>query len=693
MNRQTSSKNCKKWQKFAKTSHFSVNFITFGAKLLPLALRPRLFDVSILIILISALLYIVNIPVSNVSAASITLTIPKTLTLNVNPVANNGFAKSETPGKITVATDNSVGYTLSIKAKNESNDLLNGNNKIVSISNNLSEDNFKNSEQSNIWGFLPSKLYNTESQTSQDNSDFIPGPKNDKDTTIDVTDSSNTEPNSYNISLGAKVDSTIPSGSYSNTFIISATTNELPYEKMQNWEGCDSLGDEQTITLIDSRDNKHYTVAKLKDGKCWMTQNLALGKDGTMTLTSSDSDVSSDYTLPASSPSGFSDDSAQNIYVTPAPDDNYYGGYYTWLAATAGTNPSSGEASSSICPKGWRLPTNAEFSALTKSYDSTTAQQAPANFVLAGYYDSSSPHVQGTRGFWWSSTAVSSGTKAYHLRLWPDFSSFFTDNHYKRYGSSIRCVSRSTDPIGNMQDVGIWGAFVEKGQSVQAVDTRDNKTYTVARLEDGKLWMTQNLGIGSNDRATSLDPDNTDISQLYTLPQGSTTGFSDNSAQNIYITPTPDNNRYGGYYTYAAATAGTNPSSGESSSSICPKGWRLPTKAEFDTLVNSYNITSIQQAPANFVLAGYYSNSSPILQGTGSLWWSSTAGDSTNAYYLYLWPDYSSFVIPNNLKRYGGSIRCISEFDFPAENMQDMAGMDTDGQNRQVKGRKCLDGR
>ncbi|MBR3386485.1 hypothetical protein IKG68_02875 [Candidatus Saccharibacteria bacterium] len=45
--------------------------------------------------------------------------------------------------------------------------------------------------------------------------------------------------------------------------------------------------------LIDIRDNKVYWVAKLMDGKCWMTQNLDLDLDSSVALTSADTDLNS----------------------------------------------------------------------------------------------------------------------------------------------------------------------------------------------------------------------------------------------------------------------------------------------------------------------------------------------------------------------------------------------------------------
>lgn len=87
---------------------------------------------------------------------------------------------------------------------------------------------------------------------------------------------------------------------------------------------CSSLSEGETASLTDTRDGNIYTVRKFKDGKCWMTENLRIvGK----TITSADSNVSSDFIIPASSISGFNAQDTNNAYV-----DSTYGGYYTFYA-------------------------------------------------------------------------------------------------------------------------------------------------------------------------------------------------------------------------------------------------------------------------------------------------------------------------------------------------------------------------
>ena len=46
-----------------------------------------------------------------------------------------------------------------------------------------------------------------------------------------------------------------------------------------------------------------------------------------------------------------------------------------------------------------------------------------------------------------------------------------------------------------MQHVDLWKGQLLAGETVQATDTRDGKTYYVAKLDDGKIWMTQNLDL------------------------------------------------------------------------------------------------------------------------------------------------------------------------------------------------------
>ena len=189
--------------------------------------------------------------------------------------------------------------------------------------------------------------------------------------------------------------------------------------------------------LGDNRSGNYgYYVAKLKDDKCWMVQNLRLGTNfstsTTLSLTSADSDVSSAYTLSGKRPSpgqmqyttcatGSCEDrytsttyyyDANNFYCSPATSDstkNYYQGcYYNWWTATASAGKSSTtpvgsgigykDVSYSICPKGWKLPTgggvplsgstsdrpNSDFNVLYNNYPSSDLMRNTGTCTASG---------------------------------------------------------------------------------------------------------------------------------------------------------------------------------------------------------------------------------------------------------------------------------------------------------------------
>jgi uncharacterized repeat protein (TIGR02543 family)/uncharacterized protein (TIGR02145 family) len=220
-----------------------------------------------------------------------------------------------------------------------------------------------------------------------------------------------------------------------------------------------------TYTMTDPRGmvtglgRSNYRVRKLADGNCWMIDNLRL--PGGTTVTSSDSDVTSNYTLPSSSTSGFDSNDGQFMYDNPNNTNGYDSSYYSWLVAVAKTSsPSSTQydnVPTSICPKGWHLPSafgassqagqssssvNGQFKNLYTAYSSTVSTFNTAfNSVFAGDYNFSSLTNGGSIGFWWSST-VRSSTDAYYLSA-SSRSVNPTDYFNRRIGKAIRCVLAS----------------------------------------------------------------------------------------------------------------------------------------------------------------------------------------------------------------------------------------------------------
>ena len=103
-----------------------------------------------------------------------------------------------------------------------------------------------------------------------------------------------------------------------------------------------------------------------------------------------------------------------------------------------------GQASGSICPKKWRLPTGnastGEFTALYSAYGSNkTNLDAAWSPVYVGGYLGSTLYDSGTDVHWWSSTSVSS-TNARNLSENTSGGIDPANYYYRRNGFSVRCV-------------------------------------------------------------------------------------------------------------------------------------------------------------------------------------------------------------------------------------------------------------
>lgn len=173
--------------------------------------------------------------------------------------------------------------------------------------------------------------------------------------------------------IAAKADSTQPAGEYKNVvnFILVAEPEPMTlaesyaaagksqingYYRLQDMtpEICDNtevLDDDSQLQLLDTRDNKIYWATKLQDGHCWMTQNLDLDLDSTITYTHANTDLGwgSDTATTSWTPdkstivwngstfSGWSNQNAQQYSADPG--DYYYAGYDgTTLLPSAVTN-------------------------------------------------------------------------------------------------------------------------------------------------------------------------------------------------------------------------------------------------------------------------------------------------------------------------------------------------------------------
>ena len=117
----------------------------------------------------------------------------------------------------------------------------------------------------------------------------------------------------------------------------------------------------------------------------------------------------------------------------------------------------------------------------------------------------------------------------------------------------------------------------------------------------------------------------------------------------------------------------------EGAQGICPTGWHIPTLAEIQTLAatveNDVNIlkeigqgigggAGTNTSGFSGLLAGYWEgNNSFGYLGNYADFWISTEVDASNAYYMYLYYNYTNSLFDPNgyYKETGFSVRCIKD--------------------------------
>ena len=255
-------------------------------------------------------------------------------------------------------------------------------------------------------------------------------------------------------------------------------------------------------------------------------------------------------------------------------------------------------------------------------------------------------------------------------------SSTSSSNPYYTIGSGNGSVTISTSAVPTttyMQSYSKSTCQSEASSSaVTVVDQRDNKEYTV-RYINGNCWMTKNLafvGMSSDSAGTmTLNPATTNVSTTktvtyydYTTASGSVCYSGENQGYvNSCLTASTDTSNadaYGVYYNYAAATASnitgyySNSTNNPANHDICPAGWRLPTQAEMETVVDYSSAFSP-------VLQGVYDRWKILNPGVIGAWWSATARSDQNRYDLHYSTSGTLDAYSYRGRYFGNAVRCI----------------------------------
>ena len=204
---------------------------------------------------------------------TVSLSVPATIEF-ADVMATPSGATTTASAEIGVTTTASAGYKLYVYAEDNSLKSLNPQTQqtIAATAQKASE---VGALENNTWCYNLFDSYNfSTSCAALPTTNTTPIQTKDTSTTNSANDT-------YILYLGAKVDSTTPSGTYTSTITISVAAEPamLAFEGIETMQEmtssiCSNADEGETARLKDARDDKLYWVTKLKDGNCWMTQNL-----------------------------------------------------------------------------------------------------------------------------------------------------------------------------------------------------------------------------------------------------------------------------------------------------------------------------------------------------------------------------------------------------------------------------------
>ena len=195
-------------------------------------------------------------------------------------------------------------------------------------------------------------------------------------------------------------------------------------------------------TSITDADGNIYTSVKIGTQE-WMVENLRTSKysDGTAIPNVTDNEEWSNLTT-----------GAWSHYNNDSQYETTYGKLYNWNAVSDSRN---------ICPTGWHVPTDAEWTKLTnylaanghKGTEGTALKSASSwseerngtdNYGWKAFpvgYRFNSGHFDGVGhyGYWWSSSE-SNTSNAWYRSMDNDIDSVYRTKFKKKLGISIRCL-------------------------------------------------------------------------------------------------------------------------------------------------------------------------------------------------------------------------------------------------------------
>ena len=558
------------------------------------------------------------------ATTSVSLTVPATIEFT-DVMATPSGATTTASATIGVTTTASAGYKLYLYAEDNSLKSLNPNTtQSIASASASSLDDFTN----NTWG------YNlTEGPTAGTTYSALPATNTTPTQTKD-TSTTNSANDTYTLSLGAKVDSTMPSGTYTATMTVAVVAEPsgipITYDANGGYYNGDSSQTTQQVSYVVSTGSGETKIAKTSNISDTGVQDGGYGDNVEETQT---------VTIPG----------AESLQVTVSYQTESTS--YDWLAIYDGSvTPSQSNYDDSVTGKlggstkvdneVFIIPGDtAQFYFRSDSSSSdyygyyAVVQEAPTITPSAEVLTPTRP-----RYVFWGWYKDAAGTKGEE----------FTVDGSLQAGTVYAKWLLDVGPIQNFTNAQCQS--LASTTDVAATDTRDSNIYAVRYIKDA-CWMTQNLRLSGG---RTLTPSDSDVDSDWTFPNNSLTAGNNYGVAHFILSDDPRYAKeYGGYYNYCAASAGSvcARTKMDATQSICPKGWRLPTRTEQD------GITSYVSAFSP-VYSGFYFNGRINDTGSSGYLWSATAYDSDHQYSLY-YNGSSLETINSDNKYYGNSVRCI----------------------------------
>ena len=455
------------------------------------------------------------------------------------------------------------------------------------------------------------------------------------------------------------------------------------------------------ISKMTDVDGNEYNTVQIGD-QCWMRENLRTTKYANGTPISNGGSNNSETTP------YYYDFSSHTL---PLEKRGYL---YNWAAVMNGASSSSAYPSGvqGVCPTGWHVPSDAEWTQLTdyvssqsqyvcgsdNSYiakalasetgwnsntstctvgnDQTSNNTTGFSAVPAGYCSVSSFDDAGGYAYFWSSTQ-SSSYYAYTRTLYYGDAYVSRGSYYRGYGFSVRCL-RDMVVVDEKSCPG-----------TPTVTDIDGNEYNTVQIGE-QCWMRENL-------RTTKYANGTPISNGGSNNSETTPYYYDFSSHTLPL------EKRGYLYNWAAVMNGASSSSAYPSGvqGVCPTGWHVPSDAEWTQLTdyvssqsqyvcgsdNSYIAKALasetgwnsntstctvgnDQSANNetgfgAVPAGHFGNLNGPLDyydyGYRIHFWSATEASSNAAWYRELYYGYSYVNRSYISKVEGFSVRCLRD--------------------------------